>query len=150
MCVCMHVCVCVCVWREREGDWRRLLKVPWTSRRSNQSILKQINPEYEGLNLKLKTESETSIFRQPDKKSQLIGKDPNDEKNWRQEEKGMIEDEMVGWHYRLNRYEFEQAPGDGEGQESLACSSPWGHKESDMTKWLNWTDIYIYIFVCVG
>ena len=58
-------------------------------------------------------------------------------KDWRQEEKGMTEDEMVGWHHRLNRHEFEQAPGDGEGQGSLACCSQWGHKESDITERLN-------------
>ena len=59
-------------------------------------------------------------------------------KDWRQE-KWMTEDEMVGWHHQLDGLEFEQAPGDGEGQESLACCSPWGVKESDMTEWLNWT-----------
>ena len=57
--------------------------------------------------------------------------------DWRQEEKGTTEDEMVGWHHRLNGHEFEQAPGDDEGQGSLACCSPWGHKESDATEWLN-------------
>ena len=51
--------------------------------------------------------------------------------------KGTTEDEMVGWHHRLNGHEFEQAPGDGEGQGSLACCSPWGHKESDTTERLN-------------
>ena len=58
----------------------------------------------------------------------------------RQEEEGTTEDEMVGWYHRLDGYEFEQALGDGEGQGSLACCSPWGHKESDMTEGLNWTD----------
>ena len=52
----------------------------------------------------------------------------------------MTEDEMVGWHYRLNGHEFEQAPGVGEGQGSLACCSPWGHQESDTTERLNWTE----------
>ena len=55
-------------------------------------------------------------------------------KDWRQEEKGLTEDEMVGWHRQLNGHEFEQAPGDGEGQESLLCCSPWGHKDSYTTK----------------
>ena len=55
-------------------------------------------------------------------------------KDWGQEEKGMTEGEMVGWHHRLNGHEFEQALGDGEGQGSLGCCSPWGHKESDMTE----------------
>ena len=68
---------------------------------------------------------------------QLIGKDPDAGKDWRQEDKGATEDEMVGWHHQLNGHEFEQAPGDGEGQGSLVCCSPWGRKESDMTEQLN-------------
>ena len=67
-------------------------------------------------------------------KSQLIGKDPDAGKDGGQEEKGVTEDEMVGWHHRLNRHEFEQAPGNGEGRGSLVCCSPWGHKESDATE----------------
>ena len=63
------------------------------------------------------------------------GRDPDAEKDWRQEEKGMIEDEIVWWHHQLHRLEFEQARGFGDGQGSLACCSPWGHKESEMTKW---------------
>ena len=70
-------------------------------------------------------------------KSRLIGKDPDAGKDCRQEEKGATEDEMVGWHPRLNGHEFEQALSDGEGQGSLACYSPWGHKELDMTEQLN-------------
>ena len=66
-------------------------------------------------------------------KSQLIRKDPDAGKDWGQEEKGATEDEMVGWHQRLSGREFEQTQGDGEGQRSLACCSPWGHKESDTT-----------------
>ena len=69
----------------------------------------------------------------PDAKRQLIGKDSDAGRDWGQEEKGTTEDEMVGWHHRLNGREFEQAPGDSEGQGSLACSSPWGCKESDTT-----------------
>ena len=69
--------------------------------------------------------------------SQLIGKDPDAGKDCRQEEKGMTENQMVGWHHRLNGHEFNQTLGDGEGQETLACFSPWGHKESDMTERLN-------------
>ena len=67
----------------------------------------------------------------------LIGKDSDAGRDLGQEEKGTIEDEMVGWHYRLSGHEFEQAAGDGEGQGSLACYSPWGHKESDTTEGLN-------------
>ena len=74
--------------------WRRLLRVPWTGGRSNQSILKEINPEYslEGL-------VEAAVFWPPDAKSQLTGKDPDAGKDWGQEEKGVIENEMVGWHH---------------------------------------------------
>ena len=64
-------------------------------------------------------------------KSQLIRKDPDAGKGWRQEEKGMTEDKMAGWHHQLNGHESEQAPGDGEGHGSLVCCSPQGHKESD-------------------
>ena len=70
-------------------------------------------------------------------KEWLIGKDPDSGKGWRWEEKGTAEDEMVGWHHQLNRHEFEQALGDGEGQGNLVCCSPWGHKESDTTERLN-------------
>ena len=73
----------------------------------------------------------------PNVKSQLIGKDPDAGKDWGQEEKGATEDEMVGWHHRLSGHEFEQTPGHGKGQGSLVCCGPQGHKESDMTKWLN-------------
>ena len=68
-------------------------------------------------------------------KSQLIGKDPDAGKDWR-EEKGATEDEMVEWYHLLNAHEFEQI-GDNEGQGSLVCCSPWGRKESDMIEWLN-------------
>ena len=80
-------------------------------------------------------EVETPVLWPPDAKSLLIGKDPDAGKDWGQEEKGTKEDEMVGWHHQLDGHEFEQAPGDGEGQESLGCYSPWGSKEWDMTDW---------------
>ena len=112
-----------------------LLRVPWTTRRSNQSILMEINPEYslEGLMMKLKFQ----YFRPPDAKGQLITKDPDAGEKWRQEEKGTTENEMVGWHHRLNGHEFDQAPGDGEGHWGMACCSPWGRKELDTTEQLN-------------
>ena len=78
-------------------------------------------------------EAETLILWPPDAKSWLIWKDPDAGKDWRQEEKGMTEKKKVGWHHRLNGHEFEQTPGDSEGQGSLECCSPWGHKELDMT-----------------
>ena len=82
-------------------------------------------------------EAETPILWPSDAKSRLIGKDPDAGKDWGQREKGMTEDEMVGWHHRLNEREFEQTPGDTEGQGSLACCSPWGHKEWGTTEWMN-------------
>ena len=115
--------------------WGRLLRVPWTIRRLNQSILKEINSEYslEGLMLKCQ-------YLWPlDAKNWLIGKDPDAGKDWRQEEKGMTKDKMVGWHHQLNGNEFKQALGVGVGQGSLGCCSPWGHKDSDTTERLNWT-----------
>ena len=80
--------------------------------------------------------AEALILWPPNAKSWLIGKDPNAGKDRRQEKKGMTEDEMIRWHHWFNGHEFEKVPGDGEGQGSLACCSPWGHKESDMTEWL--------------
>ena len=156
---------------------RKLLRVPWTARRSNQSILKEISPEYslEGLKLKLQyfgylmrktyslgktvmlekilespldckkikpinpkgnqpwifigridAKAEAPILWPPDSKSQLTGKDPDARNDWRQEEKGMTEDEMVGWHHRLNGHEFEQTLGVGDGQGGLVCCSSVG------------------------
>ena len=82
-------------------------------------------------------EAEAPILWLPDAKGQLIGKDPDAGKGWGQEEKGMTEVEMVGWHHRLNGHEFEQTLVDDEGQGSLACCSPWGHKELETTERLN-------------
>ena len=86
-------------------------------------------------------EAETPILWPPDVKSWLIWKDPDAEKEWRQEEKWTTQDEMVGWHHQLDGHEFEQDSGVGDGQGSLACCSPWGDKESDMTEGLNWTEL---------
>ena len=85
--------------------------------------------------------AETPILWPPDAKNWIIWKDPDAGKDWRQEEKGKTEDEMVGWHHWLDGHEFEQASGVGDGQGSLVCCSPWGHKESDMTERLNWTEL---------
>ena len=105
----------------------RLLRVPWTARRPNQSILKEISPEYslERLMLKLKLQYFGHLM-------QRTGKDPDAGM-----EKEMTEDKMVGWHHWLDGHEFEQAPGDGEEQGSLPCCSPWGCKQSDMTEQMN-------------
>ena len=102
--------------------WRTLLKVPWTARRSNQSILKETSPEYSLIG----TDAEVPILWPPDVKNWLIRKDPDAGEDWRQEEKGTTEDEMAGWHHWLNEHEFEQALGVGDGQGKLVCCSSWG------------------------
>ena len=86
---------------------------------------------------RIDVEAEAPILWPPNVKSRFIGKDPNAGKDWGKEEKGMTEDEMVGWHLWLSGHEFEQTLGDSEGQGSLVCCSSWGRKESDMTGWLN-------------
>ena len=113
--------------------WRRLLRVPWTARRSNQSILKEISLgcSLEGLMLKLKLQ----YF------GHLIGKDSDAGRDWGQKEKGTTEDEMAGWHHQLDGRVFEWTPGVGDGQGGLASCDSWGHKESDTTEWLNWTEL---------
>ena len=93
--------------------WRRLLKVPQTAKRSNQSILKEINPEYSLIG-RTDTEAEAPIRWPPNVKSWCTGKDTDVGKNWGQEQKGTTEDEMVGWHHQLNGLVFEQTPGNSE------------------------------------
>ena len=84
-------------------------------------------------------EAEAPILWPLDVKNWLIGKDPDAGKDWRQEEKGVTEDGMVGWHHQLDGHEFEQAPGAGDGQGSLACCSPWGRRVGhDWATELNW------------
>ena len=104
--------------------WRRLFRVPWTARRSNQSILKEVSPEYslERLMLKLKLQYPGHLMQRADslEKTLMLGKVEG------QEEKGTTEDEIVGWHHLLSGHEFEQTPGDGEGQESLVCFQSMG------------------------
>ena len=80
------------------------------------------------------THAEIAILRPPELKNWLMGKEPDAGKDWRQEEKGMTEDEMIGWHHWLDRHGFAQAPGVGNGQGSLVCCSPWGQKEWDTTE----------------
>ena len=112
--------------------WRRLLRVPWTARRSNQSILKEIRPEYslEGLILKLKLQ----YFGHPVWRTESL------ENPWCWERlKTGGEGDNRGCHHWLDAHEFEQASGDGQG--SLACCSPWGRRESDMTERLNWLNL---------
>ena len=112
--------------------WRRLLRIPWTARRSNQSILKETSPgcSLEGLMLKLKLQHFGHLMPKADllEKTLMLGKI---------EGRRRTEDEVVRWHHWLDGHEFEETPGDGEGQGSLACCCPWGCKESDTTEWLN-------------
>ena len=117
--------------------WRRLLRVPCTARRSNQSILKEISPWYslEGMMLKLKLQCFGHLMRRVDSlKKTHAGRD------WGQEQKGMTEDEMDGWHHWLNGRESEWTPGVGDGQGGLACCDSRGRKEWDTTEQLNWTE----------
>ena len=111
--------------------WRRLLRVPWTTRRANQSILKEINPEYslEGLMLKLKLQYFGHLMQKTNllEKILMLGKTEGRRRRGQK-------DEMVGWYHRLNGYELEQTPQNSEGQGSLAYCNPWGHKESDTTE----------------
>ena len=112
--------------------WKKVLRVPWTARTSNQSILKEISPEYslEGL-----AEAETLILWLPDAKNWLIWKDPDSGNDWRQ--KGTTEDEMGGWHHRLNGHVWVSSRSWWwTGRPGVLQS--WGRKESDMTERLNW------------
>ena len=108
------------------------MRVPWSAKRSNQSILKEIRPEYslEGLMLKLKLQYFGHLMRRADSlgKTLMLGKIEG------RRRRGTTEDKMVGWHHQLDGHESEQALGVGDGQRSLACCSPWGRKELDMTE----------------
>ena len=126
--------------------WRRLLRVPWTARRSNQSILKEISPgcSLEGLMLKPKLQYFGHLCKDPD-----AGKD------WGQEEKGMTEHEMVGWHHRLNGHKFGQTLGVGDGQGGLACWGSWGRRvRHDWATELNWKlltfTVYSYYIIILN
>ena len=116
--------------------WWRLLRFPWTARRSNQTILKEINSKQslEEVLLKLKLQYSWP----PDGKSQLTRKDTNAGKDWGQEEKGVMEDEMVGWHHWLIVHESKHSLGDSESQGMPACYKSMGCKELGMKEQLNW------------
>ena len=108
--------------------WRRLLRVPWTARRSNYSILKEISPEYslEGLMLKLKLQYFGHLMQKAESLEKTLMLEKTEGK--RRRGWGRTEDEMVGWHHQLNGYELEQTLGDSVGQGGLACCSPWGRR----------------------
>jgi len=94
-------------------------------------------------------EAETPVLWPPHVKSWLIGKDPDAGRDWGQEEKGMTEDEMAGRHHQLDVCKFEWTPGVGDGQGGPTCCDSWGHKESDITEWLNWNEL-ICIHTCIS
>ena len=110
---------------------RRLLRVPWTARRSNQSILKEINPEYslEELILKLKLQYSGHLMLRADllEKTLMVGKIEGRRRWW--------QGEMVGWHHWLNGHESEQTPGNSKGQGSLVCCSAWSQSRTQLSDW---------------
>ena len=120
--------------------WRRLLRVPWTARRSNQSILKEISAGIPSLG-RNDAKAETPVLWPLHVKPWLIGKDSDAGRDWGQEEKGTIEDERAGWHHRLDGRESEWTSGVGDAQGGLVCCDSWGRKESDTTERLNWTEL---------
>ena len=121
--------------------WWRLLRVLWTSRRTNQSTLKEISPEYSLEGLKLKLQYFGHFMQRVDslKKTLMLGGIGG------QEEKGTTEDEMAGWHHWLDGRESQWTPGVGDGQGGLAWCDSWGRKESDMTERLNWTELNLVL-----
>ena len=111
--------------------WKTLLRVPWTAKE-----IKPVNPKRNQPWISIgrtDAEAEAPILWPPEAKSRLTGKDQDTAKDWGQEEKGVIEDEMVWWHHWLNGHEFEKTQGDSEGQGSLVSCCSWSHKESDTT-----------------
>ena len=125
-------------WSIKKGeDWKLMLWTVVLDKTPESPLdckIKPVNPKGNQPWIFIgRTDAEASIFWPPNVKNWLTGKDPDIGKNWGQEEKGMTEDEMVGWHHWLNGHEYEQTPGDSEGQGSLACCSAWDPKESDET-----------------
>ena len=120
--------------------WRRLLRVPWD--------WKEIQPVHSKGDQSCifigRTDAETPVLWPSHETNWLIGRDSDTERDWRQEEKGMTEDDMAGWHHWLDGHEFEWTPGVGDGQGSLVYCDSWGRKESDTTKRLNWTELMLY------
>ena len=120
--------------------WRRLLRDPWTAGKSNQTILKEINPEIHWKDWSWSSKTLATRWE-----SLLIGKDPGARKDWGPEEKEATEDEMVRWYHWLNGHEFKQTLGESGGQRSLVCWSPWGCTESDTTKRLNNSEVSVSV-----
>ena len=123
-------------WQSWTVVLKKTLKSPLDSKEIKPVDLKENQPCIHIGRPDDEAEAEAPILWSTDANSQLTGKDPDARKDWRQKEK-VIEDEMVGWHHQCNGHELGQTAGDGEGQGSLVCCSPWGHEESDMTWQLN-------------
>ena len=134
-------------WCFELWSWRRYSRIPWTASRSNQSIPKEINPEYslKGMMLKLRLQ----YFGHLKQKNRLIGKNSDAGKDWGQEEKEVTEEEVVGCHHWLSGYEFEQTKEESEGQRSLKHCSSWDLKELDMTSWPNSNNMLFFTFITV-
>ena len=124
--------------------WRRLLRVPWTARRS-QPVHPKGDQSWVFIG-RTDAKAETRILWPPHAKSWLTGKDSDAGRDWGQEEKGMTEDKMAGWHHWLDGRESEWTLGVGDGQGGLVSCSPWGCEESDTTEQLNWTDSFFSLF----
>ena len=122
--------------------WRRLPRVPWTASKQIQPVNPKGNQCWIFIG-RPDVEAETPILWPPDAKSWLIGKDPDAGKDWGQEEKGMTEDKMVGWHHWFDGHGFVWTPEVGDRQGGLGCCSSWGHKESDTSEWLNCTELIL-------
>ena len=122
--------------------WRRLLRVPWTARRSNQSILRKstMNICWKGWCWSWSSNTLVTLWEEV-----IHWKRPNDGKDWGQEEKGSTEDEMVGWHHRLNRHGFGWTPRVGDGQGGLVCCGSWGQSRTRLSDWteLNWSILFL-------
>ena len=139
-----HVWICE-RWTIKKAEHRRTDDfVLWCWRRLENPLdckeIKPVNPKRNQSWIFIErtdAKAEAPIHWPTDIKNWLTGEDPDARKDWRQEEKGMTLDEMVGWHHRVNGHQFGQASGDSYGQGSLACCSPWGHKESNTIEWLN-------------
>ena len=121
--------------------WRRLLRVPWDCTEIQPVHLK--GDQSWVFIVRTDVDAKSPVLWPPDAKNWLIWKDPDVGKDWGQKDKGTTEDEMVGWHHWLNGHGFGWTPGVGDGQGGLVSCSPWGHKESDTTDWLNWTELIV-------
>ena len=144
----MKVCfVCLFVFVFYSFNFQNQFKIYWAGNYKNCKEIQPVHSEgnqpwdFFGRN---DAESETPVLWPPHAKSWLIGKESDLGRDWGQEEKGMTEDEMAGWHRWLDGHESEWTTGHGDGQGGLACCDSWGRKESDMTEQLNWTELQKY------